>query len=72
MEIFFEDHVSYAIVLRAWFYIGFLCFLQANSVLGSDARDAWAKLYSDGKAKWAKLARAKNEDVRIEKGEVEN
>ena len=70
LRIFSEDRASYSIGFRVWFYIGFLCFPQANSALGSEAREAWAKLPLDEKTKWANLARLKNEEVRLEKEEV--
>ena len=40
--------------------------------MGWDAHVEWGKLSAAEKATWAEIARVKNEDIRLEKEEVQN
>ena len=40
-------------------YNGYLCYLQANDIMGNEAREQWGKLEEAEKVKWAAIARVK-------------
>ena len=44
-------------------YNGYLCYLQANNILGSHAHEEFNSLPPEEKAAWRRIAQKKNEEM---------